>query len=129
MVIDRESLTAHPWILTMSESKKKANTKPVKTVRHGAIAATIWKRQPPSGFEYSDFSLSRSRKTQSTGREGYSPNFFASNLNDLQATVSEAASWIAGQQASLQAEPANDTHPESPNGSESEKPETNYQAF
>ncbi|MEX1026611.1 MAG: hypothetical protein WD049_01195 [Candidatus Paceibacterota bacterium] len=87
----------------MSEAKKKSSTKPVKTVRHGAVAASIWKRQAPSGFEYYDFSLSRSWKTQSTGREGYSPNFFAANLEDLQATASEAASWIAGQQASMQA--------------------------
>jgi hypothetical protein len=63
----------------MSDTKKKPNTKPVKTVRHGAVAASIWRRQAPSGFEYFDFSLSRSWKTQSTGREGYSPNFFASN--------------------------------------------------
>lgn len=87
----------------MSEPKKKSNSKPVKTVRQGAIAASIWKRQAPSGFEYFDFSLSRSWKTQSTGREGYSPNFFAANVNELQAVISEAASWIAGQQASLQA--------------------------
>jgi hypothetical protein len=88
----------------MSDTKKKPNTKPVKTVRHGAVAASIWRRQAPSGFEYFDFSLSRSWKTQSTGREGYSPNFFASNLDDLQATIDEAASWIASQQASMNAE-------------------------
>jgi hypothetical protein len=88
----------------MSDTKKTPNTKPVKTVRHGAVAASIWRRQAPSGFEYFDFSLSRSWKTQSTGREGYSPNFFASNLDDLQATIDEAASWIASQQASMNAE-------------------------
>jgi hypothetical protein len=88
----------------MSDTKKKPNTKPVKTVRHGAVAASIWRRQAPSGFEYFDFSLSRSWKTQSTGREGYSPNFFASNLDDLQATIGEAASWIASQQASMNAD-------------------------
>lgn len=85
----------------MSDTKKKSATKPIKTVRNGAVGASIWKRQAPSGFEYFDFSLSRSWKTQTTGREGYSPNFFAGNLDDLQATISEAANWIASQQASL----------------------------
>ena len=88
----------------MSESKKKIATKPVKTIRHGAVAASIWKRQSPSGFEYYDFSLSRSWKTQSSGREGYSPNFFAGNVEAIQATVAEAASWIASQQASMLAD-------------------------
>ncbi len=85
----------------MSDTKKKSAAKPIKTIRHGAVGASIWKRQAPSGFEYFDFSLSRSWKTQTTGREGYSPNFFAGNLDDLQATVSDAASWIASQQACL----------------------------
>lgn len=85
----------------MSESKKKTAAKPVKTIRHGAVAASIWKRQAPSGFEYYDFSLSRSWKTQSSGREGYSPNFFAANAEELHATIAEAASWIASQQASM----------------------------
>ncbi len=88
----------------MSEAIKKPNTKPIKMIRHGAVAASIWRRQSPSGFEYFDFSLSRSWKTQKSGREGYSPNFFANNETELLATVNEAASWIAGQQASLPAE-------------------------
>jgi len=88
----------------MSDSKKKTTAKPIKTIRRGAIAASIWKRQAPSGFEYYDFSLSRSWKTQSTGREGYSPNFFAGNIEELHATIAEASSWIACQQASMLAE-------------------------
>ncbi len=87
----------------MSETKKKPSAKPVKTIRHGAVAANIWRRQSPTGFEYFDFSLSRSWKTQKTGREGYSPNFFATNEPELLETINEAASWIAGQQVSLQA--------------------------
>jgi len=85
----------------MSESNKKksAATKPVKTIRQGAIAASIWKRQAPSGFEYYDFSLSRSWKAQSTGREGYSQSFFANNATELQAVIEETASWIVSQQA------------------------------
>ena len=85
----------------MSEAVKKAAEKPVKMVRHGAIAASIWKRQAPSGFEYFDFSLSRSWKSKNSGREGYSPNFFVNNSDEIAAVVQEAAGWIASQQASL----------------------------
>ena len=60
----------------MDESKKKPTTAPVKTIRHGAIAASIWKRQATSGFEYFDFTVSRSWKTSATGKEGYSSSFF-----------------------------------------------------
>ena len=104
----------------MSETTKKPSSKPVKTIRHGAVAASIWKRQSPSGFEYYDFSLSRSWKTSKTGREGYSPNFFVANEVELQAVVSEAANWIAGQPASLQASPSAATEMQitvTPNGS------------
>lgn len=86
-------------------SKKKSTTaKPVKVIREGAIAASIWKRQDSNGFEYYNFTLSRSWKAQSTGREGYSPNFFARNATELENVVREAAIWIEGQQSSLQAE-------------------------
>jgi len=90
----------------MSESNKKKSpaTKPVNTIRQGAIAASIWKRQAPSGFEYFEFTLSRSWKAQSSGREGYSQNFFARNAEELQNVIREAAIWIEGQQASLQTE-------------------------
>ena len=86
----------------MNEDTKKATTmKPIKMVRHGAVAASIWKRQSPSGFEYYDFSLSRSWKAKTSGREGYSPNFFITNEEDLTAVVKEASSWIAVQQVGL----------------------------
>ncbi|MDZ4852072.1 MAG: hypothetical protein SGI77_22520 [Pirellulaceae bacterium] len=83
------------------EMKKTTTTKPIKMVRHGAVAASIWKRQSPSGFEYYDFSLSRSWKAKSSGKEGYSPNFFITNEEDLSAVVKEAATWIAVQQVGL----------------------------
>lgn len=86
----------------MNESKKKPTTSPVKTVRHGAIAASIWKRQATSGFEYFDFTISRSWKTATTGKEGYSSSFFVRNTDQLHAVVQEAADWIESQQASLQ---------------------------
>ena len=87
----------------METQTKKGGEKPIKTVRKGAIAASIWKRQGPNGFEYFDFSLSRSWKAKSTGKEGYSPNFFHKNASELTQVVTEAASWIASQQASMQA--------------------------
>ena len=86
----------------MNEPKKKNATAPVKTIRHGAIAASIWKRQATSGFEYFDFTVSRSWKTSATGREGYSSSFFVRNVEELHAVIQEATDWIEGQQASLQ---------------------------
>ena len=86
----------------MDETKKKPTTAPVKTIRHGAIAASIWKRQATSGFEYFDFTVSRSWKTSSTGKEGYSSSFFVRNADELQVVIQEAADWIESQQASLQ---------------------------
>jgi hypothetical protein len=86
----------------MNEIKKKPATAPVKTCRHGAIAASIWKRQATSGFEYFDFTLSRSWKTAASDREGYSSSFFVRNAEELQAVIQEATDWIESQQASLQ---------------------------
>lgn len=85
------------------QGNKKNESKPVKVVRHGAVAASIWKRQTPNGLEYYDFSLSRSWKAKTSGKEGYSPNFFASNETELAQVVKEASAWIAEQQASLHA--------------------------
>jgi hypothetical protein len=87
--------------VSMSEQTKKVEMRPVKTIRQGAIAASIWKRQAPSGFEYFDFSLSRSWKTKNTGKEGYSNNFFSDNGEQLAEVIKETAEWIAAQQASL----------------------------
>lgn len=87
------------------DSKKQNAEKPTKTVRHGAIAANIWKRMAPNGFEYYDFSLSRSWKSKSSQKEGYSTSFFANNEAEITAAVRDAASWIASQQASMLASP------------------------
>jgi hypothetical protein len=86
----------------MDETKTKPSTPPVKTIRNGAIAASIWKRQATSGFQYYDFTVSRSWKTSSTGKEGYSNSFFARNAYELHAVIQEASDWIESQQASLQ---------------------------
>ncbi|HQX51129.1 MAG TPA: hypothetical protein PLR25_14540 [Planctomycetaceae bacterium] len=86
----------------MNDIKKKPASAPVKVFRHGAIAASIWKRQATSGFEYFDFTVSRSWKTSSTEKEGYSSSFFVRNADELQVVIQEAADWIESQQASLQ---------------------------
>lgn len=73
----------------------EATSKPAHVVRHGAIAASIWMRQSPSGYAYYDFSLSRSFKSISTAKEGYSTNYFERNREDLVKTIEGASAWIA----------------------------------
>ena len=83
----------------MTENKQKQQIKPEITIRRGAVAASIWKRQAPSGYEYFDFSLSRAWKAKTSGRDGYSLNFFSDNQEQLGEVIKEAASWIAERQA------------------------------
>lgn len=71
-----------------------AATEPVHVVRHGAIAASIWQRQSPSGFAYFDYTLSRSWKSQGTGKAGYSKSFFGANRDNLLAVITETTEWI-----------------------------------
>ena len=77
------------------KSSPKKGQKPVHTIRRGAIAANIWQRQTQTGMDYYDFSLSRSWKSQNTGREGYSTSFFPRNAPELVEVVTEATAWIA----------------------------------
>ncbi len=84
-------------------SKKKAKeiegetSDPVQVIRQGAIAASIWKRQSPSGFAYFDFTLSRSWKSLGTGKAGYSKSFFGANEKELTEVIQKASAWIAEQ--------------------------------
>ncbi|HMO15669.1 MAG TPA: hypothetical protein PKD64_15320 [Pirellulaceae bacterium] len=75
---------------------------PVNVIRKGAIAASIWRRQSPSGYAYFDFSLSRSWKSMSSDKTGYSKNFFDRNVPELQEVIEEASRWIANQGQSAQ---------------------------
>ena len=76
-------------------TKKKRDTqKPLKTFRVGAIAASVWQRQTPTGFEYLDFSLSRSWKLKSGEKEGYSTSFFHNNEDALVDVIEQAAAFI-----------------------------------
>jgi hypothetical protein len=75
------------------------STEPVQVVRKGAIAASIWQRQSPSGYAYYDFSLSRSWKSLSTDKTGYSKNFFETNDADLIEVIQKASAWITANRA------------------------------
>jgi len=84
------------------ESKKKkpnAAESPVHTIREGSVAASIWRRQSPSGYAYYDFSLARSWQSLSTGSAGSSRNFFARNREELVKVVDAATQWIAEHEA------------------------------
>ncbi len=82
------------------EPKKKPATaeaesaEPVHTIREGAVAASIWRRQSLSGYAYYDFSLSRSWKSMSSSKTGYSKNFFARNGDEVKRVVEKACQWI-----------------------------------
>jgi hypothetical protein len=97
--------TALQWEKYTMSNNNSAKTKeptdvkqqPVKTIRRGAVAASIWKRQTATGFEYLDFSLSRSWKLKSGEKEGYSQNFFVANEEALSEVVSEACRFIRTQ--------------------------------
>ena len=84
-----------------TESKKKAaaaepeTAEPVHTIREGAVAASIWQRQSLSGYAYYDFSLSRSWKSMSSSKTGYSRNFFSRNREEVQSVVEKACDWIS----------------------------------
>lgn len=84
-----------------TESKRKKTdeetktTDPVQTIREGAVAASIWRRQSPSGYAYYDFSLSRSWKSMSSGKTGYSQNFFGRHTAELVAVIERATEEIA----------------------------------
>lgn len=76
------------------KGQAESGADPVRVIRHGAIAASIWQRQSPSGFAYFDFTLSRSWKSKAE-KTGYSKSFFGTNKDQLLAAITEAAEWIA----------------------------------
>lgn len=81
--------------MTESKSaKKQAKQNLVETIREGAVAASIWRRQTPTGFEYLDFSISRSWKMKSGEKEGYSQNFFERNEDALSEVIRRACQFI-----------------------------------
>jgi len=78
-----------------AKKKKTAPAEtPVHTIREGSVAASIWRRQSPSGYAYYDFSLTRSWQSLSSGNTGYSKNFFARNQPELIKVIEQASQWI-----------------------------------
>jgi hypothetical protein len=101
-----------------TKNRKENSKQPVKVIRNGAIAASIWKRQTSTGFEYLDFSLSRSWKLKSGEKEGYSTSFFHNNEDALIDVVEQAGEYIRARNISLCAvesqSPVNDNALNSP---------------
>ena len=96
-----------------SDAKKKSaaaepeTAEPVHMIREGAVAASIWQRQSLSGYAYYDFSLSRSWKSMSSSKTGYSRNFFSRNREEVQLVVEKACDWISQRERQNEAsEPA-----------------------
>lgn len=89
-----------------SKGKKKdpenETMDPVHVIRKGAIAASIWQRQSPSGYAYYDYSISRSWKSMSSDKTGYSRNFFETNQVDLIEVIQKASAWIVEKRESEQ---------------------------
>ena len=83
------------------DKKSKSTKSPIKVIRCGAIAASIWKRQTSTGFEYLDYSLSRSWKLKNGEREGYSQNFFEGNEEALMEVIELASHFIREQQPDM----------------------------
>jgi hypothetical protein len=94
---DNKNETKQPRKKTESAADKN---QPVKVIRHGAIAASIWQRQAQSGYEYYDFTISRSWASVSGDKKGYSQNFFEANREAIVSCVEEASAWIASQKSS-----------------------------
>jgi len=91
-------MTTEPKKHEAKKSKPDANNaQPVRVFRCGAIAASVWRRQTATGFHYLEYSLSRSWKTKSGDKEGYSQNFFESNEEALTEVIRDASEFIRGQ--------------------------------
>lgn len=94
------------------ETKKKSKEtsdgvkkSPEHVIRDGGVAAMIWRRESTTGFPYYEFSLSRSWKSVSSGKTGYSQNFFSRNETQLVKVIELASRWISEKEAQNQAEP------------------------
>ena len=94
-----------------TEPKKKdksdeAKKGPEQVIRDGGIAAMIWRRESTTGFPYYEFSISRSWKSVSSGKTGYSQNYLAKNEAQLVKVIELASKWIAEAESRDQAEKA-----------------------
>ncbi|MCA9185352.1 MAG: hypothetical protein KDA99_07025, partial [Planctomycetales bacterium] len=75
----------------MSDKKSKADSKrPEKTVRNGAIGASIWREIGAEGAEYFAITFARSWRSKNSGNQGYSQKFFPRNREELHAVIDQA---------------------------------------
>lgn len=89
-----------------STTTSDSNQQPLETIREGAVAASIWSRQSSAGHDYLEFSLSRSWKSKSGDKEGYSQNFFENNEEALVKVVTDACRYMRAQQTQTAASDA-----------------------
>lgn len=75
-------------------STTDATKAPVKVIREGAIAASIWQRQGVNGTFY-EYTLSRSWKSKDGEKSGYSHNFTARNAEQLAKVIEQATQYIS----------------------------------
>ena len=80
----------------MNEKKKQAapKQKPEHVIRRGEVAATIDLRQSNCGYVYYGYSLGKSWRSMTTGKETHGSSFFAKNEEDIIQVVREASAWI-----------------------------------
>jgi hypothetical protein len=71
-----------------------SGNKPEVTIRHGAIGGSIFRQETSSGEAFYTFSISRSWKSDATGKSGYSTSFTERNIQELHKTIDECAEWI-----------------------------------
>ena len=95
------------------ETKKKKKTSdgtkkgPEQVIRDGGIAAMIWRRESTTGFPYYEFSLSRSWKSVSSGKDWLLAELtFQRNEAQLVKVIELASKWIAEAESRDQAEKA-----------------------
>ena len=81
----------------MSKAKKPAQpaSNYVTSIRDGgALAANIFRGNTADGHTYLYFELSRSWKSQSGNREGYSKKYYPRNVEAICKVAQLAADWI-----------------------------------
>ena len=75
-------------------SERTAQKSPVKTVRRGAVGASVWLETGAEGAEYFTISLSRAWKSKSSGKTGYSNKFFARNRAELHQVIDQVCDAV-----------------------------------
>lgn len=95
-------------ILDKLTSTENVPQRPLAIFREGAVAASVWSRRSSAGQIYLDFSLSRSWKSKSGDKEGYSQNFFESNEAAVLKVVTDACRYMRSPQAEAAANYLND---------------------